>query len=323
MFHRKKTKGVLTKLKLAEGLRYEVTHNVDGPDGLVNGAVGNLMKLDYRVANTTRPSIAWIEFETSSIGKKWRQKFPHLHTETTNNSWTPIMEVTVDFQVRQWINNKVIRRQFPLRPAAAKSIHRSQGETLKKFVIDLTCTRKTPALHYVGLSRGTNIQDLFILNLQEDKIHIDKEVHTEMARMHSHAQIKWSIPYFPCNGFPSLLSVIFHNVQSLHKYLKDVQSDPNIQVADTCMFVQARVIHTESDRPYNIKDFQYLYRNDIDSPHRTAYGTAVYSKIPLHDAMKLNFENNQVTSFVITKPQPLRILCIYRSPSHHDESSFA
>ncbi len=49
----------------------------------------------------------------------------------------------------------------------------------------------------------------------------------------------------------------------------------------------------------------------------------VYSKIPLHDAMKLNFENNQVTSFVITKPQPLRILCIYRSPSHHDESSFA
>ncbi len=55
-----KTKGVLTKLKLAEGLRYELTHNVDGPDGLVNGAAGKLMKLDYRVVNSPRPSIAWI-----------------------------------------------------------------------------------------------------------------------------------------------------------------------------------------------------------------------------------------------------------------------
>ena len=103
------------------------------------------------------------------------------------------------------------------------------------------------------------MQDLFILNLQEDKILVDKEVHTEMARMRSEAQIKWSIPYFFCDGFPSVLSIIFHNVQSLHKYLKDVQSDPSVHVAHICMFVQTRIMVTESDKSYNIKGYPYLY----------------------------------------------------------------
>jgi hypothetical protein len=48
--------------------------------------------------------------------------------------WVPILEVK-----RQFTKNKiqVLRRQFPLRPSAAKTIHRCQGDTLNEAVVDL------------------------------------------------------------------------------------------------------------------------------------------------------------------------------------------
>ena len=50
---------------------------------------------------------------------------------------------------------QVIRKQFPLRPAAAKAIHRSQGDTETKIVVNLETRRTIPHIHYVGLSRVT------------------------------------------------------------------------------------------------------------------------------------------------------------------------
>lgn len=66
--------------------------------------------------------------------------------------------------------------QFPLRPAAAKTIHRSQGDTLDEQVVDLTIYRKIYHIHYVALSRVTTIQGLKILHLQENKISINSAV---------------------------------------------------------------------------------------------------------------------------------------------------
>jgi hypothetical protein len=195
------TKGVFTNLPLAEHVRYEMTHNIDPKDGLVNGAAGILKKIDFRLLNTKRPSVLWVAFENTKIGQNLRHKHSHLYTSEIDHAWTPVMETTVQFQVGSWKHNQVLRRQFPLRPAAAKSIHRSQGETLEKFVIDLSCYKKIAALHYVGLSRATNINSLSIVNLQENKIHVDKQVHAEMERLRSSATISWCIPFFPSDNF--------------------------------------------------------------------------------------------------------------------------
>ena len=57
-------------------------------------------------------------------------------------------------------NATIQRIQFPLVPAAGSSVHRAQGSTLDKVVIDLTQnkTRKVPHLHYVALSRVKSIK---------------------------------------------------------------------------------------------------------------------------------------------------------------------
>ena len=50
---------------------------------------------------------------------------------------------------------QIVRKQFPLRPATAKTIHRSQGDTEKRVVVNFHTRRAIPHIHHVGLSRVT------------------------------------------------------------------------------------------------------------------------------------------------------------------------
>ena len=40
------------------------------------------------------------------------------------------------------------KAQFPLRPAAAKTVHRSQGDTQSQIVVNLGTKRAIPRIHY-------------------------------------------------------------------------------------------------------------------------------------------------------------------------------
>ena len=65
-------------------------------------------------------------------------------------------------------NRKTFQRiQFPLQPAAGRSVHRAQGTTLENVVIDLSQrhTRKVPHIHYVALSRVRSLKNLQILRI--------------------------------------------------------------------------------------------------------------------------------------------------------------
>lgn len=64
----------------------------------------------------------------------------------------------------------ILWRQFSRRPAAAKTIHRSQRDTLDETVVDFPKYKKEH-LHYVALSRVRNSSALHVLNcnLNENK----------------------------------------------------------------------------------------------------------------------------------------------------------
>ena len=89
---------------------------------------------------------------------------PYLHsvyTQEIHTAWTPVKPVTTQFAVGRNRAAQVIRRQFPLRPAAAKTIHKPQGDTERKIVLDFHTKRTIPHIHYVGLSRVTTIDGLY------------------------------------------------------------------------------------------------------------------------------------------------------------------
>ena len=83
----------------------------------------------------------------------------------------PFKPVTTQFAVGKNKTAQVIRKQFPvLRPAAAKTIHRSQDDTETKIVVNFSTKRTIPHIHYVGLSRVTTIEGLYITDLRESEI---------------------------------------------------------------------------------------------------------------------------------------------------------
>lgn len=76
-------------------------------------------------------------------------------------------------------------------------------------------------MHYVGLSRVRNSSNLYIMNLNENKIKVNENVAQEMERLRTEATLT---PVATLrNTDSSLFTVIFHNVRSLHLHINDVK----------------------------------------------------------------------------------------------------
>ena len=178
----RKTKQLASNLQLAEGERTEIAVNVRTDDGMTNGA-GNIIK-KIQLHHKNKPSgLIWVQFDHADLGEKTRHDNRHLYVHNINRAWTPIKPITVQFAVGRTQTAQVVRKQFPLRPAAAKTIHRSQGDTETKIVVNFNTKRTIPHIHYVGLSRVTTIEGLYITDLCESKIAVNSQVKAEMQHL--------------------------------------------------------------------------------------------------------------------------------------------
>ena len=162
-----------TILNLAIVERTDISLNIRRDDGLTNGA-GNIIKM-VQLQQADKPSgIIWVQFDHADIGEKNRHENRHLYVQNIESTWTPIKPVSSQFAVGKNRTIQVVRKQFPLRPAAAKTIHRSQGSTETEIVVNFNTKRVI--LHYVGLSRVTTIEGLHITELCENKIAVSPDV---------------------------------------------------------------------------------------------------------------------------------------------------
>ncbi|XP_028407846.1 uncharacterized protein LOC114530426 [Dendronephthya gigantea] len=122
-----KTMGLYSVCSILKEAKYDLTTNVSVVDGMTNGAECIIKKIDFRVEGSSRPSIIWVLFQEQNIGNDYRREYSYLYNQSIEKMWVSILEIK-----RQFTKNKiqVLRRQFPLRPSAAKTIHRCQGDTL-------------------------------------------------------------------------------------------------------------------------------------------------------------------------------------------------
>ena len=119
---------------------------------MTNGAECIIEKIDYRIVNSNRPSIIWVSFPLTNIGKSHRKEHAHLFTNNEDKTWTPILEITRQFKISKQHQSQVLQRQYPLRQAAAKTIYPCQGDTLDEAVLDVPSSSREH-MHYVALSR--------------------------------------------------------------------------------------------------------------------------------------------------------------------------
>ncbi|CAF4877058.1 unnamed protein product, partial [Rotaria magnacalcarata] len=134
------TYGLPLKIDLKVGAKYMMTVNSDTEDGLVNGACGKLVMIDYgklQKTNETVPCRIWIKFNEEKTGRKARANFHNvMRNRNIDSSLTPIEPIIRQINTKS-TNVKVERKQFPIVPCEAMTIYKSQGGTYEKVVVNL------------------------------------------------------------------------------------------------------------------------------------------------------------------------------------------
>lgn len=271
------TMGLDKFLHLAENVPAEICLNINVEDGLTNGTPCLIKKLDFRIENSDRCSIVWVQFDDPSIGRQARLQYRHLYKREILHTWTPVLELTRKFSFQYFKAYSITRRQFPIHLAAAKTIHKAQGSTLSGAVIHFG-TRRNDHMHYVGLSRVTNMENLHISHLAEEKISVSDQALEEMGRLRTDAKLVPCLPSFSCKeGF----KILYHNCRSLKRHFGDVCRDNNMQYCDILAFSETRLTSSITDvssETYNINNFQkFESKNDFHQSQRTPSGLIVYA----------------------------------------------
>ena len=136
-------------------MKYVVSVNINVEDCLTNGATGVVKFIEYKMECSNRPSIIWMKFDDSRIGKATREKYFQwgFYNSDIPIDWTPVLEVERTYVYRCKMYQGI---QFPLRAAAAaKTVHKAQGITEDEIVVDFPQykgIREVPHIHYVAFS---------------------------------------------------------------------------------------------------------------------------------------------------------------------------
>ncbi|XP_061178430.1 uncharacterized protein LOC133187077 [Saccostrea echinata] len=194
-----------------------------------------------------------------------------------------IYDISVNVDVSDGLTNgsSCKRTQFPLRPAAGKTVHKAQGCTVDEIVIDMSQTkvRKNPHIHYVALSRVRSVDHLHILNFNEQALAMDEQVVEEMERMKKDVPLQ--LCYVPLYQLDlHSFKIAFNNCRSLHKHFPQIQNEPNIVASDVVGFSETRLTSADVAENYQLQGYTAVFNHETTAnlDRRPHHGTAIYVK---------------------------------------------
>lgn len=132
-------------ISLKVGARVMLLVNLDFERGLINGSCGNVMEIKDKYIK--------VDFDNGSLAQIEKHDF-------------------------EFYNNEVLiakRRQFPLRLAYGITIHKSQGMSLDKLVVDCSRIFEKGQI-YVALSRIKTLKGLYLRGFNPNKVMVDSKV---------------------------------------------------------------------------------------------------------------------------------------------------
>ena len=167
---------------LAVGAKVILTVNVDVSDDLVNGARGTVADI---VRTSGKVIVVLVNFNNSWVGVAAIQK---SHYRQQHPRAVPISRHEAVFRIGRNKTAEVSRTQFPLVLSWATTIHKVQGLTLDKIVVDMIDMKGgkfSAGQAYIALSRVKTLDSLFIKNFSPDCIRTSPSVVIEMQRLAS------------------------------------------------------------------------------------------------------------------------------------------
>ena len=298
-----------------------VIANLNIEDGIINGLVGVLKNISYS-KNTQDPEILWFEFEDKHCGRALRAQYRYrMIRDEIDENLVPIEKNTVQITLNEF---SFSRRQFPVIPAYAMTIHKSQGSTFEKVCVDMTgCDTFSSAtlwrFFYVAFSRVRKLENLYIIGSFSKKLmKLPSEgtstVSVEMERLRTSCALKLNF-----NNFQTLaindVPIVYLNVNSLKKSLPDIVCDRWYLAAKILIFSETK---TKKQEHVRIEHFNVLCRTDHDT--RNSYGVLCFIRddfegmVTVEDMMQ--DENGKVDLVLLLHNNEEYLITGYRSPTY-------
>jgi len=194
----RKCGGLPQTLHLTCSSRVMLIRNIMAAQGLVNGANGTVtgFKANNKTIDTQgeqNPDEILVLFDDKSVGAIFQESDQHQPIS--------INTIATHFTTDQGIN--ISRQQFPLIQSWAVTIHKAQGMTLPKLVIDLGPDVFQPGMAYVGLSRVKSISDIALTKFCSKRIIPPTDVVQELERLHKKTE---QLKYIACK----LICTVMH-----------------------------------------------------------------------------------------------------------------
>ena len=314
-----KINGLLQSLDAAVGAVYIVSCNLSTVDGLINGAVCTIKHIDYRNSkNRIISSTLWVQFEDEQVGLLHRQEYKNYYGDGINNTGTPIF---TQYRETTLCNCRAIRAQFPLIPAAAVTIHKCQGSTLRNVVVDIDVSPSPyyaenfeaaknfyQHAHYVAASCVPAISGLQIIDWSPEYIGVNKKVEEHMEYMNKHNKLK--LCYRPLRKMERSYKCSFLNTRS--HTLKD---------SDVIILCETHLSPHDLNTDYKIDTFRDIVHRDetTGNESQSFHGLAAYVKdhlclCEIHKQWNEGFESLYMCIHKKHDPQPIQFICMYASP---------
>ena len=157
--HSGETNQQLGRIPLVIGMPVMITQNFDVESGIVNGCVGTLASIQYTVDSMhDRVAVSCVVHTPSSAD----QPLPHLEPYHS-----VVLADTVEVHLQHPFRGgdlKFRHTQVPILPGFVMTVHKSQGATAERAIVDLDGCKGTES-PYVMLSRVKSLAGLVILRL--------------------------------------------------------------------------------------------------------------------------------------------------------------
>ena len=311
------TGGLPQDVTLITNEQYDLISNIDVEDSLINGAQCIIKYIQTTQKNDDIfPYIVWAEFENKDIGTNFRKKYAYLYSTHTNRQWMPIIKIKRTFIVKDhWVH----RIQFPLRQAAARSIHVSQSSTYPEIYVDLEALSTPPKpfwehMHYVAFSRVTSIAGLYIESINERNISVSTKVSDYLKNALQNNKLQTNIQF----SNKDTLNILLNNSRSFKKHFNAIQHNKLILQQHINIFLESKLCKHDKSIDYTIDDYM-IVRADQKNNLTPTYGIISYlkNKIEIHKVQYMSTETIDTLYINITfKSKTISLFSIYNSPKN-------
>jgi ATP-dependent exoDNAse (exonuclease V) alpha subunit len=173
------TNNLAPRLLCAINARVMLHSNLWTDIGLINGAYGTIVDIIYPkgLQPPSLPLAVIVQFDDTYTGPSFRSEF--------GDRLVPITPSQIQFT---WQNVPCTRRQIPLTLAFASTIHKAQGSTILRAVIDIgdKDPPTSPGLGFVAISRIKTLRDAVFAAFTFDRLTKIKKSPSFRERLKAH-----------------------------------------------------------------------------------------------------------------------------------------